>query len=515
MKLAHPGNDRLTGFLVGRDAERRVFLREALQADGKLFLVRFRRRFDGHGNDRFRERRRLEHEVVFADAERVAGDDFFRPDQRADVSGIRRVDFFAVHRLHDHEAGNAFRLARARIIERVALLQRAAVEAEEHELADVRVGPQLEAQTDRLRVVVRFDARFRFAVVLERLHRRQVKRGRQVIDDRVEHHLDALVLEGRARNHADEVQRERRFADGDAQLVRGNFLPFEVFFRDRVVEIGNGLDQRFAIFFIIRLEVRGNVRLGVFHALRVAFVVNVGTALDEVDEPRERFARADGNVKRMRVPAKLFANALDGVEEIRSRAVHLVDVGDARNVVFVHLAPNRFGLRLNAGDRAENGDRAVENAERALDFRREVDVSGRVDDVQAMRNLGERSVRRRPPAGNRRGRNRDSALLFLLHPVRRRGAFVNFAGFVNDACIEKNALGRRRFPRVNVRGDAEVSRVFERRAAGRGVFAGKCHSGNSFSKNQLLPQRRCANARFACAILCVSSRFLTTVPVLL
>ena len=54
------------------------------------------------------------------------------------------------------------------------------------------------------------------------------------------------------------------------------------------------------------------------------------------------------------------------------------------NVVLVGLAPHRLGLRLDAGDRVEHGDGAVEHAQRPLDLDREVDVAGRVDDVDAV-----------------------------------------------------------------------------------------------------------------------------------
>ena len=46
--------------------------------------------------------------------------------------------------------------------------------------------------------------------------------------------------------------------------------------------------------------------------------------------------------------------------------------GDA---VAVGLAPDRLGLRLDAGDRVEHRDGAVEDAERALHLGREVDVA--------------------------------------------------------------------------------------------------------------------------------------------
>ena len=72
---------------------------------------------------------------------------------------------------------------------------------------------------------------------------------------------------------------------------------------------------------------------------------------------------------------------LDAAVEVGADAVHLVDEADARHVVLVGLAPHRLGLRLDAGDRVEHRDRAVEDAQRALDLDGEVDVAGRVDDV--------------------------------------------------------------------------------------------------------------------------------------
>src|SRR5439155_4666109 len=72
---------------------------------------------------------------------------------------------------------------------------------------------------------------------------------------------------------------------------------------------------------------------------------------------------------------------VDGAVELRADSVHLVDKADPRNVVAVGLTPDRLALRLDTGDRVEHGDGAVENTQRPLDLDREVDVAGRVDDV--------------------------------------------------------------------------------------------------------------------------------------
>jgi hypothetical protein len=81
------------------------------------------------------------------------------------------------------------------------------------------------------------------------------------------------------------------------------------------------------------------------------------------------------------VRAEAVDHRLHALLEVGADAVHLVDVGDARDAVLVGLAPDGLGLRLDAGDRVEQRDRAVEHAQRALDLDGEVDVARRVDDV--------------------------------------------------------------------------------------------------------------------------------------
>ena len=138
--------------------------------------------------------------------------------------------------------------------------------------------------------------------------------------------------------------------------------------------------------------------------------------------------------------------------EVGADLVHLVDEHDARNVVAVGLAPDGFGLGLDALVAVEHGDGAVEHAQRALDLDGEVHVPGGVDDVEAVV----------VPEGGRRGRrDRDAALLLLLHPVHGGGAVVDFADLMALAGVVEDPLGRRRLAGVDVRHDAEVAVVFD------------------------------------------------------
>jgi hypothetical protein len=139
-------------------------------------------------------------------------------------------------------------------------------------------------------------------------------------------------------------------------------------------------------------------------------------------------------------------------EEVGAGAVHLVDEGDPRHPVAVGLAPDRLRLRLDPGDGVEHRDRAVEHAEAALDLDREVHVPGRIDDVDA---------KIAPERRRRGGRDRDAALLLLLHPVHDGGALVDLAHLVGAPRVVEDALGRRRLARVDVRHDPDVADAIE------------------------------------------------------
>ena len=138
---------------------------------------------------------------------------------------------------------------------------------------------------------------------------------------------------------------------------------------------------------------------------------------------------------------------VDAAEEVRADAVHLVDEAHAGDVVLVRLAPDRLGLGLDAGDRVEDRDRAVEDAQRALDLDREVDVAGRVDDVDP-------AVA--PLARGRGAGDRDAALLLLDHPVHDGRALVHLTDLVGPTRVVEDPLGRGGLARIDVRHDPDV-----------------------------------------------------------
>jgi len=94
-------------------------------------------------------------------------------------------------------------------------------------------------------------------------------------------------------------------------------------------------------------------------------------------------------------------------------------------------------------------------------------VSRGVDDIDAVGDPFEILVQTGlfllgPEGGDRRGRDRDATLLFLLHPVGDRVAIIDIADLVDQAGVEKDTLGRRGLARIDVGADPEVTGALQR-----------------------------------------------------
>ena len=169
--------------------------------------------------------------------------------------------------------------------------------------------------------------------------------------------------------------------------------------------------------------------------------------LYQIHQTLESFGHTDGELYGAGVGAQFFHNGGGGHIEVRTYAVHLVDVGHAGNVVAVGLAPHGFGLGLHALHAVEYGNGAVEHAERPFHFGGEINVSGGVDDINDV------VV---PGGADSGGGDGYAALPFLGHPIGGGVAVVNLADLVGLAGIIEDTLGGCGFTRVDVGDNARV-----------------------------------------------------------
>jgi len=476
VELAHSGDDRLRSLGVRMDAERGIFLGELLEGDGQLVLVRFRLRLDRDGDDGFGEAHRLEDDRMVLDAQRVARLRVLQADRRRDVPGAHFLDFLALVGMHLQQPADPLLAVLGAVVDVRARRQDARVHAEERELPDIRVGHDLEREGRERLVIRRLALGVRRVVVGHvALDGGDVGRRREIIDHGVEQLLDALVLERRATQHRHDRARDRRLPQHLLDLVLGQLVLLQVFVEDGVVVLDDRLEQLVSHGGDPVLERRRHRPLDVLLPQRLVVVHDLDLA-DDVDQAREQLARAERQVDRHRLRAEPLAHHLHAHVEVRAHAVHLVDEDDARDVIAVRLAPHRLGLRLDAAHRVEHRDRAVQDTQAALDFDGEVDVSRRVDDVDAVL-----LVVVEPERGRGGRRDRDAALLLLLHPVHRGRTIVHLTQLVGAARVVQDALGRSRLPGIDVRHDADVPNAIE--------WCGARHSIPSFSKNAGRPGR--------------------------
>jgi len=138
---------------------------------------------------------------------------------------------------------------------------------------------------------------------------------------------------------------------------------------------------------------------------------------------------------------------IDAALKIGAHAVHLVDETNARHMIFIGLAPDCFRLRLHTGHAVEDDHAAVQHAQTALYFGREVHMPGGIDQVDLVT---------KPGRGDSRRGDRDAPLSLLLHVIRRGSAIVHLAHAVNLAGVIQDALSRRRLAGVDVGDDADI-----------------------------------------------------------
>ena len=390
-------------------------------------------------------------------AERVTGGGLAQSDRRRDVAGANLLDLLAMVGVHLEQAADALALALGCVVDVGAAAQHAAVDAEERELADEGIGRDLEGERRERLAVAGVAHRGGLAFGSSTLHRRAVERGRQEVDDRVEHRLDALVLQRRSAEDRDELGADRAGAKAANDLGGRQGLAVEVLDHQLVVGLGDRLEQ---VVPVLRDQLPHRSSGISERRSAGAEVVGVDDRLlgDEVDHAPELRLGADGELDGHRVRPETVLDGGHRSVEVRADPVHLVDEADARHLVAVSLPPHGLGLGLDARDGIEDRHRAVEHAQAPLDLDSEVHVPGRIDNVDSVA----------APLGSRRRRgDGDPALLLLDHPVHGRGALVDLAHLVDAARVEQDAFGRRGLARVDVGHDPDVPGLLEGERARR------------------------------------------------
>ncbi|MND59654.1 hypothetical protein D3C80_508560 [compost metagenome] len=456
VQLAHAGDNGLCGFFIGAHAKGRVFLGQLAQGDAHLLLVGLGLGFDRHRNHRVREVHAFEDDWFVDIAQGVASGDVFHADQRGDITGAHGLDLGALVGMHLHHTPDPFLFAFDRVEHRVAGTEYAGIDAGEGQGADEGVGGNLERQGRKRLAVVSVALQVLVFVIRIGAIDGGDFRGRwQVVDDRIEHQRHAFVLERGAADRRDNFIGQGALAQAGLDLLIAQLFTVEVKLHELVIGLGGRFDHVCAPLVGQRQHVFRNVFFAIAGAV-VIFIPIDGLHLHQVDLADEVLLGANRQLDRYRMVAQALVDLFDHLEEVSALAVHFVDIGHARHMVFVGLAPDRLRLRFHAIGAAEHHHGTVEYTQRALHLNGEVNVTGGVDDVETVffRELLGRAL------PERRGRCRgdgDPAFLLLGHPVHGCGAVVHLAHFVVDPGVEQDPFGGGGLARVNMGDDTDIA----------------------------------------------------------
>src|SRR4051794_221948 len=247
VELAHAGDDRLAGLLVQLDLEGGVLLGQLLDGGAELLLVALGLRLDRHRDDRGREGHRLEDHRVLRVAEGVTGRRLLEADDGDDLAGAHAVALFALVGVHLVDLADPLLAVLGAVEHRGTGGEPTGVDADVGQLAEVLVGLDLEGQRRERLVLVGVPQDLGLAVERGTDDGLDVQRAGQVVDDRVEQGLHALVLERGAGEHRVDLAGDGRLADGGLQRLDGDVLAAEVGLHEVVVGLGDGLEQLLAV----------------------------------------------------------------------------------------------------------------------------------------------------------------------------------------------------------------------------------------------------------------------------
>src|SRR5438067_2376734 len=197
MQFAHPSNDRLTSFLIGRNNKRRIFLCQTPECYSELVLICAGFGLDSDANYRRGKLDRFQNDRLVFVANCVAGGDLLHAADGDDLTRARSFNIFALVSVHAHQPTHALARILRRVVRVRTRLDRAAVDSHKRKLAQMLVGHDLEYQAAERRIGVR---RTSFLVPVFRIDafdRRNIQRRRQVINDRIEERLHTFILESR------------------------------------------------------------------------------------------------------------------------------------------------------------------------------------------------------------------------------------------------------------------------------------------------------------------------------
>ncbi len=247
-----------------------------------------------------------------------------------------------------------------------------------------------------------------------------------------------------ARDREDVAARHRRLQRG-RDLVRIELLPLEVALHERLVRLDDRVEELLAV---LGGEVGHLVRDRAWLALLSALGARVRAHVQHVDHPGQLVLGADRDVHGDALRRELVPKRFERAEEVGALAVEHVHEDDAREAELVGELPRARRTHLDAHDRGDGHERALDDTRGAAQLALERRIAGNVDEVD---------LPVLPLGVLERHRDGELPLVLVLVGVRDRRARFDRAEPVDLARLEEERLDERRLSRPAVADDGDVA----------------------------------------------------------
>lgn len=307
-------------------------------------------------------------------AEGIPCGNILKPYRSGDITGVGTFDFLAVVRMHLEDTAYTFLLSFCGIQDVSSLLHDPGVYTEECQFADKRVSHDFECESRHRCLVTGFTGYFFTGLRVCPFNSGNIGRCRQVIQHRIQKHLDAFVLVCGTAEYGEQVTVKSLPADRSFNFFNTRFNAFKVFFHQGVVAFCSLFNDFVTVFFHKVFHIFRNLTYFVLCA--VVGKVDLSLSFEKIDNTCESILFTDRQLHSQRIGMKTVFHGLHRTQEICADRIHLVDERDTRYMVMVSLSPNSFRLGLHTVFRTEYSDRSVKYAEGTFYFYCEIYVPG-------------------------------------------------------------------------------------------------------------------------------------------
>ena len=353
---------------------------QLLQGFADLVLIGTGRALHRHGHVRLGEVDSVENERPARRGQRVVGSGLLELCHHPDVPRMQPGHLQA---LPSQGYGNVVQLlvgAATRVVRFHPVDRDAAEHAEVREFAHMRLGRGLEDQCRERPVVGRLE--FRFLVESRTGGGVAARLGgvREELDHLAQQRPDPVDARRGSAENRDHLIPLHRDGHGFEGFLARDLLTLQIPVQEFLVGGREGFLQFGGPLLEDVLEVGGNVGFVVF-AGDGTIPIHVRAPAEQVDDPAEVGSRAHGYLHRQRAFRELLPDVLEYLAEVGVLLVHHRNEEHARDAALLAVAPHPFGPDLHAGGRAHHDDGRVRHPNRRQGLPGEVQVPGRVDQV--------------------------------------------------------------------------------------------------------------------------------------